>query len=78
METVSKQSSPFMELRLQLEIELADLEEIEVELSPAEAKFCSGRHAFWEINTRRGHNSQPARPPDAKNQKSTWRTWKSS
>ena len=46
MEMVSKQSSPFMELRLQLEIELADLEEIEVELSPAEAKFCSGRHAF--------------------------------
>jgi hypothetical protein len=33
MEMVSKQSSPFMELRLQLEIELADLEEIEVELS---------------------------------------------
>jgi len=46
MEMVSKQSSPFMELRSQLEIELADLEEIEVELSPAEAKLCSGRHAF--------------------------------
>jgi hypothetical protein len=60
MEMVSKQSSPFMELRSQLEIELADLEEIEVELSPAEAKFCSGRHAFRKINTRCGHNSQPA------------------
>ena len=46
MEMAGKQSSPFMELRSQLEIELADLEEIEVELSPAEAKLCSGRHAF--------------------------------
>jgi hypothetical protein len=46
-----------MELRSQLEIELADREEIEAELSPAEAKFCSGRQTFSEVNTRRGHNS---------------------
>ncbi len=48
---------PLMELRSQLEIELADREEIEAELSPAEAKFCSGRQTFSEVNTRRGHNS---------------------
>jgi chromosome segregation ATPase len=48
------------ELRLQLETEHADREEIEAELSAAEAKFCSGRHAFRKINTRCGHNSQPA------------------
>jgi len=46
------------ELRSQLETERADREEIEVELSPAKAKFCSGRHTFREINTRRRHNSQ--------------------
>jgi len=49
-----------VELRSQLETERADQEEIEAELSPAEAKFCSGRHAFRKINIRRGHNSQPA------------------
>ena len=32
-----------------------------------EAKFCSGRHTFRQINTWRGYNSQPARPPGAKN-----------
>jgi hypothetical protein len=52
---------------LQLEIERADREEIKAELSPAKAKFCSGRHSFRKINTRRGHNSQPARPPGTKN-----------
>jgi chromosome segregation ATPase len=46
----------FVELRSQLETERADRKEIEAELSPAEAKFCSGRHTFREINTRRGHN----------------------
>jgi len=49
-----------MELRSQLETERADREEIEAELSPAKTKFCSGRHSFPKINTRRGHNSQPA------------------
>ena len=34
------------ELREQLETERASREEIEAELSPAEAKFCSGHHAF--------------------------------
>jgi predicted nucleic acid-binding Zn-ribbon protein len=34
------------ELRSQLETERASREEIEVELSPAKAKFCSDRHAF--------------------------------
>jgi len=48
------------ELRSQLETERADRGEIEAELSPAKAKFCSDRHAFGEINTRRGYNSQPA------------------
>jgi len=61
---------------LQLETERADRKQIEAQLSPAKAKFCSGRQTFREINTRRGHNSQPARPPNAKNQKPTWRTWK--
>jgi hypothetical protein len=46
------------ELRSQLETERADREEIEAELSPAKAKFCSGRLNFREINTRRRHNSQ--------------------
>jgi len=49
-----------MELYSQLETERADREEIEAELSPAEAKFCSDRHAFRKINTRCDHNSQPA------------------
>ena len=35
-----------VELPSQLKTERADREEIEAELSPAEAKFCSGRHAF--------------------------------
>jgi hypothetical protein len=35
-----------MELRSQLKTERADRKEIEVELSPAEAKFCSGRQTF--------------------------------
>jgi chromosome segregation ATPase len=48
------------ELRSQLNTERASREEIEAELSPAKAKFCSGRHTFREINTRRGNNSQPA------------------
>jgi len=48
------------ELRSQLETERADREEIEAELSPAKTKFCSGRHAFREINTRCGYSSQPA------------------
>jgi hypothetical protein len=30
---------------------------MDAELSPAKTKFCSGRHTFWEINTRRGYNS---------------------
>jgi len=51
---------------LQLEAERADRKEIEAEL-PEQAKFCSGRHTFGEINTQRGHNSQPARPPGTKN-----------
>jgi len=63
-------------LRSQLETERASREEIEAELSPAKTKFCSGRHSFRKINIRRGHNSQPARPPDAKDQKPTWWTWK--
>jgi len=49
-----------IELRSQLETERTDREEIEAELSPAKAKSCSGRHTFGEINTRRGHDSQPA------------------
>jgi len=48
------------ELRSKLETERASREEIEAELSPAKTKFCSGHHTFREINTRRGHNSQPA------------------
>jgi chromosome segregation ATPase len=48
------------ELREQLETERASREEIEAELSPAKAKFCSGRHTFREINIRRGHNSKQA------------------
>ena len=43
----------------------------------AKGKFCLCRRTFPEINTRRGHNSQPARPPSAKNQKLTWQIWKS-
>jgi predicted nucleic acid-binding Zn-ribbon protein len=66
------------ELRSQLETERADREEIEAELSPAKAKFCSGRHSFRKINTRRDNNSQPARPPAVKNQKPSSRTWKPS
>jgi chromosome segregation ATPase len=49
-----------IELRSQLETERTDREEIEAELSPAKTKFCSGHHSFPKINTRRGHNSQPA------------------
>jgi len=49
-----------MELYSQLEKERADREEIEVELSPAEVKFCSGHHAFQKINTQCDHNSQLA------------------
>jgi DNA gyrase/topoisomerase IV subunit A len=64
------------ELQSQLETERADRQEIEAELSPAKTKFWSGRHTSGEINTRCDHNSPPARPPDAKNQKPTWRTWK--
>ena len=56
-----------MELYSQLQTERADREEIEAELSPAEARLCSGRHSSQEINTRHDHNFQPARPPDAKN-----------
>ena len=48
-----------VELRSQLKTERADRKEIETELSPAKAKFCSGRQTFREINTRRRHNSQP-------------------
>ena len=48
------------ELRSQLETERTDREEIEAELSPAKAKFCSSRHTFRQINTRCGYNSQPA------------------
>jgi hypothetical protein len=66
-----------VELRSQLETERASRSEIEAELSPAKEKFCSGRRTFAEVNTRHGHNSQPARPPDAKNQKLTWQIWKS-
>ena len=44
-------------VREQIETERASREEIEAQLSPEEAKFCSGRHAFGQINTRRGHNS---------------------
>jgi hypothetical protein len=32
----------------------------------AKRKFCSGRHTFSEVNTRRGHNFQP-----------TWQIWNS-
>jgi hypothetical protein len=66
-----------VELRSQLETERADRERIGAELSPAKGKFCSGRRTFPEVNTRRGHNSQPARPPSAKNQKLTWQIWNS-
>jgi hypothetical protein len=45
------------ELRSQIETERASREETEAELSPAKAKFCSGRHAFRKINSRRGHDS---------------------
>ena len=45
------------QVRSQLETERASREEIEAQLSPAKEKFCSGRHTFGEINTRRGHNS---------------------
>jgi hypothetical protein len=49
-----------VELRSQLETERADQEEIEAELSPAKAKFCSGHQTFQQINSRRHHNYQSA------------------
>ena len=56
-----------VELRAQLQIERADREEIEAELSPAKTKCCSGRHSFRKINIRRGNNSQPAPSQTQKN-----------
>jgi chromosome segregation ATPase len=46
-----------LKVRSQLETERADREEFEAKLSPAKAKFCSGRHPFGEVGTRRSHNS---------------------
>jgi hypothetical protein len=63
-----------VEVQSQLEVERASREEIGAELSPAKAKFCSGRHTFGEISTRRGNNSQPARPPNVKNPRCHLRT----
>jgi chromosome segregation ATPase len=48
-----------VELRSQLETERAGRERIGAELSPATEKFCSGRHTFREVSTRRGQTSQP-------------------
>jgi hypothetical protein len=62
-----------VEVRSQLETEHADPKEIEAKRSSLK-KSCSGRHTFQKINTRRGDNSQPARPPGAKNQKLTWQS----
>jgi hypothetical protein len=58
------------------ETERTDRESIEAKQSSLK-KSCSGRHTFQKINTRRGDNSQPARPPGAKNQKLTWQSWNS-
>jgi hypothetical protein len=66
-----------VELRSQLETERADPEKIEAKRSSLKKKSCSGRHTFQKINTRRGDNSQPARPPGAKNQNLTWQSWNS-
>jgi hypothetical protein len=41
-------------VRSQLEPERPDREKTEAKLSPAKAKFCSGRQTFQEINTWRG------------------------
>jgi phenylalanyl-tRNA synthetase alpha subunit len=57
---IDKLRQEVQELRSQFETEHADQEEIEAELSPAKARFCSGRHSSQKVNTRRGHNSQPA------------------
>ena len=56
----NKKSAPIaigVEVRSQLETERADREKTEAELLPAKAKFCSGRHTFGKINTRRGNHS---------------------
>jgi hypothetical protein len=46
-----------VERRSQLETERASRERIGAKLSAAREKFCSGRHTFGEVSTRRGHNS---------------------